>query len=120
MQYADMKKLLLMLDSPVDKLEMVMDFGAQLLPVPDDARCCVMRGCASHVEICRRGNEFYAVADSALVRGIAAIIISMVQGQTADDIKKIDLNTEFASLDINLGTARLGGVNSMISFLQNL
>ena len=31
-----------------------------------------------------------------------------------------ELESEFYSLNINLGTGRLGGVNSMIRFLKNL
>ena len=37
-----------------------------------------------------------------------------------DDIKKMNLEHEFMSLNLALGTGRLGGVNSMIRFLQNL
>ncbi len=120
MQYAEMKHILSALDNPVEKLEAVMDFGAQMPSVPDSAVCSEIVGCASRAEICRDGKNFYGRADSALVRGIVAIITAMVDGKSADEIKKMDLLGEFMSLNINLGTGRLGGVNSMISFLQNL
>jgi cysteine desulfuration protein SufE len=60
------------------------------------------------------------VADSALVRGIVAIMLALVNGKTAAQIKQMDLVGEFASLKLNLGAGRLNGVNSMIRFLQNL
>lgn len=120
MQYAEMKKLLSMVSDPVEKLEMVIDFGKSMPPVPKNSECTEIEGCVSHVEICRCGNKFYGVADSALVKGIVAIIIAMVDGKETEEIKKMDLGSEFASLDISLGTGRLGGVNSMISFLHNL
>lgn len=120
MQYQDMKNLLSIIDDPVQKLEMVMDFGAHLECVPDGAVCSEIVGCASFVEICRDGNRFFGRADSALVRGIVAIIVAMVDGKSPDEIKKIDIAGEFATLNLNLGTGRLGGVNSMIRFLQNL
>ena len=120
MQYAEMKKFLLMTSNPVEKLEMVIDFGAHMQNVPEDAICTEIEGCASRAEICRKGNNFYGRADSALVKGIVAIITAMVDGKKTEEIKKMDLKAEFASLNINLGTGRLGGVNSMISFLQNL
>ncbi len=120
MQYQDMKNLLSIIDDPVQKLELVMDLGAQLESIPDGAVCSEIVGCASFVEICRDGNRFFGRADSALVRGIVAIIVAMVDGKSPDEIKKIDIAGEFATLNLNLGTGRLGGVNSMIRFLQNL
>ncbi len=120
MQYSEMKSALQMVSDPVQKLEMVMDFGAHIAPVPDGATCSVIAGCASYVQICRIGNNFYGTADSALVRGIVAIITAMVDGKSPDEIRKMNLDAEFASLDINLGAGRMNGLNSMISFLQNL
>lgn len=120
MTYTDMKNMLMMVDDPVQKLEMVMDFGAQMPSVPGGAVCSEIVGCASRAEICRDGNRFYGRADSALVRGIVAIMVAMVDGKSPQQIREMDLHSEFASLDLNLGTGRLGGVNSMISFLQNL
>lgn len=120
MTYADMKNMLIMTDDPVMRLEMVMDFGRNLAPVPDGAECSEIIGCASFVQICRRGNRFYGVADSALVRGIVAIIVAMVDGKRRDEIKNMDIAGEFNQLNLNLGAGRMNGLNSMISFLQNL
>lgn len=120
MNYEDIKKLLLSVDDPVTRLEMVMDLGAHLGPVPDGAVCNEITGCASHVEICRLGNRFYGVADSAIVRGIVAIMISMVDGKSPNEIRQMDLWGMFRALDINIGAGRLNGVNSIIRFLQNL
>ena len=120
MRWEEVKSVLSMLDNPVDRLEMLMDFGRNLEPVPDDATCNEIVGCASFVQICRRGNQFFGVADSGLVRGIVAIILAMVNGKTVAQIKQMDLAGEFASLNLNLGAGRLNGVNSMIRFFQNL
>ena len=120
MTYAQIKDVLNRLTDPVDKLDAVMDFGRALPDVPAGAVCSEITGCASRVSICTLGNNFYGTADSALVRGIVAILISMVDGKTPDEIKKMDLLGEFLGLNLNLGTGRLGGVNSMVRFLQNL
>ena len=120
MTYDEIKNILSSITDPVQKLEMVMDLGTTLLPVPNDAVCTEISGCASHVEICRVGNRFYGMADSALVRGVVAIMISMVDGKTPDEIKNMDLQKMFLLLNINLGAGRLNGVNSMILFLHNL
>ena len=120
MTYENIKKLLNTTDDAAQKLELVMDFGMHLKPVPDDAVCMDVLGCASRVQICRKENNFYAIADSALVRGIVAILLAMVDGKTSDEIKNMDLGGEFAGLNLNMGAGRLNGVNSMIRFLQNL
>lgn len=120
MTYTDMKNLLAMTPDAAMRLEMVMDFGAHMPSVPDGAVCNEIVGCASWAVICRVGNRFYGNADSALVRGIVAIMTAMVDGKSPDEIRAMNIGAEFASLGLQLGTGRLGGVNSMISFLENL
>ncbi len=120
MTYQQMKNLLAAVDDPVQKLELVMDFGAHMAPPPAGAQCHVISGCASYVEICKAGNNFFGTADSALVRGIVAILTAMVDGHTPGEIKKMDLSGEFAGLGLRLGAGRMNGLDSMIRFLQNL
>ena len=120
MTFDDVKKILALATGDVEKLEVVMDLGRMLDVVPDGAVCTEIVGCSSFVQICRDGARFYANADSALVRGIVAIIVAMVDGRSASEIKNMDIAGEFAMLGLNLGAGRLNGVNSMIRFLQNL
>lgn len=120
MTYVDIKNILLSIVDPVEKLEMVMDLGRNLEPVPDGATCNEIVGCASRVEICQLGGRFYGGADSALVRGIVAILIAMTQGKSIDEIKQMDILSEFSSLNINLGAGRLNGLESMVRFFYNL
>ena len=120
MTYVEIKNILLGIYDPVEKLEFVMDLGRSLECPPDDAMCTEISGCASFVQICRKNNMFYGRADSALVRGIVAILIAMVNEYGLEKIKKMDVNAEFSGLDINLGAGRLNGLNSMIRFFHNL
>lgn len=120
MTYDEMKSALSMTDDAALRMEMVMDFGAHMPDVPAGATCDEIVGCASRVEICRMGTRFFGRADSALVRGVVAIITAMVDGHSPDQIRKMDIAGEFAGLNLNLGAGRMNGVNSMISFLQNL
>ena len=120
MKYNDIKKALSLIESPVEKLELVMDLGKSLEPVPDDAKCNEIFGCASFVQICEKDGRFYGVADSAMVRGIVAIILALVNGKSIKDIKQMDLLGEFNSLNLNFGAGRLNGIQSMISFFKNL
>ena len=120
MSYEQMKKILETLDNPADKLEMVMDFGMHMPTVPNGAHCDEIKGCSSRVEICRFDGKLYGRADSAIVRGVVALLLAMVEGKTPNQIKEMDLLKEFSSLNLVLGAARLSGLNSMVSFLQNL
>ena len=120
MKFEQIKKTLDSIIDPVEKLEFVMDLGKELVPVPAGAECTEIIGCTSFVQICREKNNFYGVADSAIVRGILFIILSIVDGKVPDEIRQMDLEKIFSELKINIGAARLNGVNSMIRFLKNL
>jgi cysteine desulfuration protein SufE len=120
MKFEQIKKTLDSIIDPVEKLEFVMDLGKELAPVPAGAGCTEIIGCTSFVQICREKNNFYGVADSAIVRGILFIILSIVDGKMPDEIRQMDLEKMFLELKINIGAARLNGVNSMIRFLKNL
>ena len=120
MNFEQIKKTLANIDDPVERLEFVMDIGRELAPVPENAICTEILGCTSFVQICREKNNFYGVADSAIVRGILFIILSIVDGKTVEEIRQMDLEKMFSELKINIGAARLNGVNSMIRFLKNL
>lgn len=120
MNYQDIKKNLSLIDDPVEKLEFVMDMGGQLAEIPEKAVCTEILGCASFVKICQLGDKFYGVADSAMVRGIVAIILSMVADKSIAEIKNMDLLAEFNSLNLNFGASRLNGIQSMTRFFKNL
>lgn len=120
MTYDEIKKTLSILDDQNDKLEMVMDLGKNLEPVPNDAKCTEITGCASFVKICEKDGLFYGVADSMMVRGIVAIILSMVNGKTFEEIRNFDFSNEFNSLNLQFGASRLNGIQSMVSFFHNL
>ena len=120
MKYDDIKNAIMLIENPVEKLEFVMDLGKSLAPIPDNANCNEILGCTSFVQICEKNGRFYGRADSMMVRGIVAIILSMVNGKSVQEIKEMDLSGQFASLDLNFGAGRLNGIQSMISFFKNL
>ena len=91
MRWAEVYNVLSVVDNPVEKLEMLMDFGRGLESVPDGAVCTEIVGCSSFVEICKLGNRFYGRADSAIVAGIVAIFIAMVDGKKDAEIKNMNL-----------------------------
>ena len=90
MVYRDIKAILEITENPVEKLEILMDFGKKLEQIPDGADCTEIVGCSSFVQICRKDNKFYATADSAIVRGIVAVLLSMVDGMSVQNIKNLN------------------------------
>ncbi len=120
MNYSEIKHTLSLIQDPIDKLDMVMDLGKNLESIPDAAVCTEIMGCTSFVQICRKDNHFYGVADSAMVRGIVAIMLAMVDGKSITEIKNMDMAAEFDSLHLNFGAGRLNGIQSMINFFKNL
>ena len=107
MTYAEIKSALGMVQSPLEKLEFVMDLGRSLEQVPESAKCYEIKGCASFVQICRDENRFFGMADSALVRGIVAIIIAMVDGKTSDEIISIPMFGKINSLNASVSAGIL-------------
>ncbi len=114
MKYTDIKNILTKIDDPVLKLETVMDLGHQIGAMPQSCTCTEISGCASRVQICHHNGVFYASADSALVRGIVAIIIAMANSSVRD------MRGEFSVLNLNLGAGRLTSVDSMIKYFENM
>lgn len=113
MTYSEIKSLLMSIEDPVLKLETLMDLGKTLSPIPNGAIGTEIKGCASRVEIYRdTDGNLFATADSALVRGIIAILLAM-------KTENADLG-DFASLDLNLGATRMTGTASMIEYLKSL
>ncbi|MGI5845693.1 MAG: SufE family protein [Alphaproteobacteria bacterium] len=113
MNYQEIKSLLLQIDDPVQKLELVMDFGKLLSPIPDGCAYTEVLGCVSRVQICKVNDNFFGMADSALVRGILFIILSIAN----DKIKNI--KAEFDSLNLKFGASRLNGIESIIKAINN-
>ena len=121
MTFTEIKAILQHLPDPADRLEFVMEVGKILPPIPVGANATIIRGCASRVEIyCDEENNYYGGADSVLVRGIVAIILSMVRGKSAMEIRDMDVADEFGRLDLQLGAGRMNGIGGIISFLEGI
>ncbi|MDR2770035.1 MAG: SufE family protein [Rickettsiales bacterium] len=113
MKYDEMKSLLDSAADPVSKLEMLMELGRFLLPIPPGKAGSEIKGCASKVEIFRdAGGRLCAAADSEMVRGIVALLIAMKEAG-ADF-------SEFPAMGLPLGAGRLNGTAAMIEYLKNM
>jgi len=119
MIYSEIKDILSQIHDPAERLEFVMDLGRELPPIPANHAGTEIKACASRVEIYRdKNNTYYGSADSAIVRGVLTLLLSMVQGKAPSEIRKMDLAQEFKSLNLSLGAGRMNGVAGTIAFLE--
>ena len=115
-----------LLDDWEDRYRYVIELGRQLVPLPPAARTDAnkVRGCASQVWLVssvRPGPagatlDIAGASDSHIVQGLIAILLSLTDGKPADEILKLDLPAQFASLGLkdHLTPQRSNGLASMV------
>lgn len=104
----------------------LIDMGKALPPFPEDARDDAHRvkGCVSQVWlVTRRDGDrlvFEADSDAHIVRGLAALLIRLYSGRTADEIRSVDARDVLARIGLaeHLSPQRSNGLNSMIARIQ--
>lgn len=83
-------------------------------------------GCQSRVWLVPRlqgnGIEFLADSDSAIVRGLIAVLQRVYSGQPADKIRTFDIEGLLANLHLeeHLSPTRRNGLHSMVQRIQSL
>jgi cysteine desulfuration protein SufE len=104
----------------------LIDMGKALPPFPEDARDDAHRvkGCVSQVWLVTRREDdrliFEADSDAHIVRGLAALLIRLYSGRTADEIRSVDARDVLARIGLaeHLSPQRSNGLNSMIARIQ--
>jgi cysteine desulfuration protein SufE len=104
----------------------LIDMGKALPPFPEDARDDAHRvkGCVSQVWLVthRDGDHlvFEADSDAHIVRGLAALLIRLYSGRTAEEIRSVDARDVLARIGLaeHLSPQRSNGLNSMIARIQ--
>ena len=91
-----------------DKYRYLIELGEKLrdFPEADKTDANKVMGCQSQVWIIysKRGNkyEFQATSDAIIVRGLEAVLLTFVNGKTAEEIQNLDLEFIFKNLKIML------------------
>jgi cysteine desulfuration protein SufE len=110
-----------------DRYRYLIDLGGQLAPMPealktDHAR---VKGCMSQVWMVLGWDgegrlTFLADSDAQIVRGLIAILCSVFQGKTAEEIKSIDIGDIFKrlGLDQHLSPNRRNGFFAMVERIK--
>lgn len=118
-------------DDPTERFELLMELGDEAEPLDDKWKIEDFRvqGCTSNVwlialpdEAQPSGLRFGADSDSHLVRGLATLLIHMVESRPAKEISEFDFVGQFDKLGLakHLGQARSNGLRSMANRIQTL
>lgn len=103
------------------RLQALARLGEALPPLPDGGRTEANRvqGCDTPVWLVHRLEHgrlwFAADADSRIVRGLLAVLLTAVQGAPVDEVRAFDLERWFATLGLSgeLSSSRRDGVRAI-------
>jgi cysteine desulfuration protein SufE len=127
MDFAELEANLLLFDDWADRYQYIIGLGAKLPPLDDQFRTDTYKveGCMSQVwlqsEITEdRRLRFNADSDSAVVKGLFAILRILLSDKSPDEILSVDLESAFAriGLDHHLSPNRRNGFYSMIEEIR--
>lgn len=109
----------------LDRYQLIIDYGRDLKPMPDSDKTDknLIDGCQSKVWFTARmenGNLFFTGdSDAILVKGIVALLLSVLSGHTPEDILKADLYfIDAIGLREHLSPTRSNGVVAMLKQLK--
>lgn len=120
-----------LLDDWTDKYRYIIELGKTLPGLPDELKTQENKvlGCQSQVWLVSSADgsqpvrfHFRADSDAHIVRGLVAIVLSIFDGKTADEIAALDPRPIFAELglDQHLSQGRSNGLLSMVGRIKDL
>jgi cysteine desulfuration protein SufE len=108
-----------------DKYEYIIELGKKLKDFPEDKRVddYKVKGCQSSVWLVAEKNNssinFKADSDSTIVKGLIALLLRVLSGQSADDIVNTKLDfIEKIGLKQHLAQTRANGLAAMIKQIK--
>jgi cysteine desulfuration protein SufE len=119
-----------LLDDWEDRYRYLIELGREMPPLPEEAHTEAnkVQGCASQVwlDISRDGAdsdpslEFKGDSDAHIVKGLVALLVSLLSGQRASKILATDPIAEFEKLGLSahLTPQRSNGLRSMVKRVQ--
>lgn len=111
-----------------DKYRYLIELGEKMPSFPEGEKTDKNKvlGCQSQVWLIheKQGDQFYfkATSDAIIVRGLEAVLLTFVNGKTAEEIRSLDLEKLFHQLGLeeNLSPTRRNGFISMIGRIRDL
>lgn len=111
-----------------DRYRLLIDLGRSLEPMPDALKTdsTLVRGCSASVWVypVRQDDgrlHFLADSNAAITKGIIALVLSVVEGQTPQTIAETDIAAELAPFDLSrqLSSNRTQGIPNMIALIRD-
>lgn len=113
-------------DDWMQKYEYIIDLGKDLPRIDEDKKTDEYRikGCQSQVWLDAKSDgekiDFYADSDAVITKGIIALLIRVMSGQSAEDIAKSDLYfIDQIGLKEHLSPTRSNGLVSMVKKMKS-
>ena len=112
-----------------DKYRFIIDLGKDLggLSESDKIDDNLIRGCQSQVWLTHPsdadgGLTFSMDSDAHIVRGLIAVVLVIVDGRQASEIKKLDIENVFEQLDLlaHLSVTRGNGLRAMVARIKEI
>lgn len=113
------------LEDWIERYQLIIDYGKQLKPMPESDKTPqnLIDGCQSLVWFTARyedGKIYYTgESDAILVKGMVALLIQVLDGQTPEDIAKADLYfIDRIGLREHLSPTRSNGLAAMVKQMK--
>ncbi len=117
------------LDSWDDRYGYLIDLGRELPPmdVAEKTEENRVQGCQSGVWIVMQPDDsmpptlsFRGDSDSAIVKGLVSIVLSLVNGRSPNEIADLDIRSFFTQLNLenHLSPTRKTGLNAMVKRIK--
>jgi cysteine desulfuration protein SufE len=115
-----------------DRCDYLIDLGFELPKLPPEAKVEENRvhGCQSNVWLIAELNdstdppkvEFLANSDAMIVNGLIAVLMTIFQGKTPEEILRIDVEGIFRRLELDrhLSSQRRNGLFGMVTRIREI
>ncbi|MEM1275920.1 MAG: SufE family protein [Pseudomonadota bacterium] len=115
-----------------DRYRYVIELGKEMAPLPEDRKSDAAKvdGCASQVWLIPDVREeaggqhlyFDGDSDAMIVRGLIAVLRTLLSGASVNEISTMDVQAELARLGLeqHLSSQRSNGLKAMIGRLKDL
>jgi len=109
-----------------DRYRMLIELGRDLPAMPDVLKtdATLVRGCSASVWVYPVEDDsaltFLADSNAAITKGIIALVLKTIEGQSVDDIVKLDIKKQLEPFDLKsqLSSNRTQGIPNMIALIQ--
>ena len=109
-----------------DRYRLLIELGKILPPMPDALKtdATLVRGCSASVWVYPITEDgaltFLADSNAAITKGIIALVLKTVEGKSADEIARLQIEDALAPFDLKnqLSSNRTQGIPNMITLIR--